>query len=572
MSDPSRTTAPEAISRPLRLFAAALIGLAALTALPALLAGSPAAVAAAPAGEGAAAAPEALPRDVFARVNGKDIPKEQFLGELYQVLGESYKDTFVTHVLVDQKTKDLGIDVTSAEIDTRVQESVDRVLKDNFSGDAQRMNDALKDRGLTLDGWKRRLRTDARYDLLLEKLIRKDRTVSDETLRHMFEEKYGTGGVQLKVRHIMKNVMVASSQDYTLQQYEQDKAKIEEESAARAQEALSKLGAGQSFEAVMMAYSDDPRRMQGGTMTSWKGRFGADLDEAAGKLQKGQHSGVIKCPDGLRIIECTDVIQSDEVHALHILIAVGARGKGRTDADAKKKADELLAKIKAGADFGALAKENSDDPGSAARGGDLGWFGRRVMVKEFEAVAFTMAAGGITPEPVKTNFGYHIIKVLEKRTAEEKTIRQILVGTQFAAVKDRKLRPALEAKARESLEALKTQSMQPGGSFAELAKANSDDGASKGDGGLIQNYREGLYGGAFDEAVRSLKPGDPPRIVLDSAGNLHLVAVDEIIRTDFDKVRESLKNEELARPATPQEKSEYVAKLRETATIVFQDR
>ncbi len=307
-------------------------------------------------------------------------------------------------------------------------------------------------------------------------------------------------------------------------------------------------------------------------MTSWKGRFGADLDEAAGKLQKGQHSGVIKCPDGLRIIECTDVIQSDEVHALHILIAVGARGKGRTDAEAKKKADELLAKIKAGADFGALAKENSDDPGSAARGGDLGWFGRRVMVKEFEAVAFTMPAGGITPEPVKTNFGYHIIKVLEKRTAEEKTIRQILVGTQFAAVKDRKLRPALEAKARESLEALKTQAMQPGGSFAELAKANSDDGASKGDGGLIQNYREGLYGGAFDEAVRSMKPGDPPRIVLDSAGNLHLVMVDEIIRTDFDKVRESLKNEELARPATPQEKSEYVAKLRETATIVFQDR
>jgi len=69
--------------------------------------------------------------------------------------------------------------------------------------------------------------------------------------------------------------------------------------------------------------------------------------------------------------------------------------------------------------------------------------------------------------------------------------------------------------------------------------------------------------------VRSMKPGDPPRIVLDSAGNLHLVTVDEIVRTDFDKVRESLLNEELARPATPQEKGEYVSKLRETATIVY---
>lgn len=96
-------------------------------------------------------------------------------------------------------------------------------------------------------------------------------------------------------------------------------------------------------------------------------------------------------------------------HARHILIAAG---EGVDDAAAKKKADDLLAQIKAGGDFAALAKANSNDPGSAEQGGDLGWAQRGMFVGPFEEALFSMKPGEIRG-PVKTEFGYHIIQLEE---------------------------------------------------------------------------------------------------------------------------------------------------------------
>ena len=89
-----------------------------------------------------------------------------------------------------------------------------------------------------------------------------------------------------------------------------------------------------------------------------------------------------------------------EVHARHILLA--------TEDDAKK----ALARVKGGEDFAKVATELSKDP--AGEGGDLGWFTKDRMVPEFSAVAFTMEPGQVS-DPVKTQFGWHIIKVEEKR-------------------------------------------------------------------------------------------------------------------------------------------------------------
>ncbi|HWY23590.1 MAG TPA: SurA N-terminal domain-containing protein, partial [Nevskia sp.] len=102
----------------------------------------------------------------------------------------------------------------------------------------------------------------------------------------------------------------------------------------------------------------------------------------------------------------------EQRHASHILIAFGA------DKDAaKKKADELYAKIKGGADFAEAAKANSDDPGSKAKGGDLGWVKHGMMVPKFESALFAMGKAGDIGEPVQTEYGWHIIKLDEVKPA-----------------------------------------------------------------------------------------------------------------------------------------------------------
>jgi peptidyl-prolyl cis-trans isomerase C len=95
----------------------------------------------------------------------------------------------------------------------------------------------------------------------------------------------------------------------------------------------------------------------------------------------------------------------EEVHARHILVS--------TEDEAKA----LIAEIKKGAAFDKLAKEKSTDKASGAEGGDLGWFKKSDMVKEFADAAFNLKKGELTETPVKTQFGYHVIKVEDRRKA-----------------------------------------------------------------------------------------------------------------------------------------------------------
>jgi peptidyl-prolyl cis-trans isomerase C len=108
--------------------------------------------------------------------------------------------------------------------------------------------------------------------------------------------------------------------------------------------------------------------------------------------------------------------QGERVRASHILVAVPQNADAATKAKARAKAEGLLKKIKAGGDFAALAKENSEDPGSAIQGGDLGYFQPGQMVGPFNDVAFKLAPGAVS-DLVETQFGFHIIKVAEKQTA-----------------------------------------------------------------------------------------------------------------------------------------------------------
>ena len=108
--------------------------------------------------------------------------------------------------------------------------------------------------------------------------------------------------------------------------------------------------------------------------------------------------------------------QPERVRASHILIGVPQNADAAARTTARAKAETVLKDVKAGKDFAALAKEHSQDPGSAAQGGDLGFFQQGQMVGPFNDAAFGLMPGAIS-DLVETQFGYHIIKVAEKQPA-----------------------------------------------------------------------------------------------------------------------------------------------------------
>lgn len=116
----------------------------------------------------------------------------------------------------------------------------------------------------------------------------------------------------------------------------------------------------------------------------------------------------------------------EQVRASHILIRTGEQ-------DAKAKMQDILQKIKAGADFEELAKTRSQDPGSAAKGGDLGYFGRGRMIEQFEKIAFGMNKPGELSDVFESPFGFHVIKLTDKKPAGVKM---------FAEVKDQLMKDA----------------------------------------------------------------------------------------------------------------------------------
>src|SRR5439155_9512266 len=110
----------------------------------------------------------------------------------------------------------------------------------------------------------------------------------------------------------------------------------------------------------------------------------------------------------------------EQVRASHILL----KTEGKDEAAVKAKIEELLKQARGGADFAELARKNSEDEGSAKNGGDLDYFQRGRMVAEFDQAAFAMQQGQVS-DPVKTQYGYHIIKLVDKKPATTKTLAEV---------------------------------------------------------------------------------------------------------------------------------------------------
>jgi peptidyl-prolyl cis-trans isomerase D len=136
-----------------------------------------------------------------------------------------------------------------------------------------------------------------------------------------------------------------------------------------------------------------------------------------------------------------------QARASHILVRVPEAGGSAGEDQAKAKVADAIRRAKAGEDFGKLAKEISQDPGSAERGGDLGFVKQGEVVPQFEGALFALKKGEITPEPVRTPFGFHAIKVVEIREGGKKPLKAVA-----AQIRERLATEAADKAARAKVE------------------------------------------------------------------------------------------------------------------------
>ncbi len=197
-------------------------------------------------------------------------------------------------------------------------------------------------------------------------------------------------------------------------------------------------------------------------------------------------------------------VEPERRHARHILIAAG-----KDDAAAHALADKVMAEVKAGGDFAALAKKYSQDPGSADKGGDLGWADRTQFVGPFADAMFAMNLGEIKG-PVKTEFGYHILRLDEIQPGKEKTLEAV--------------RPELEAELKrnaaadrfgEIQEQIQTRLQQSNADLDGLVKqfhlqpgdiAQFQKGAGGAPLGIAQGVQDLVFG---DSALQPGRIGGP---------------------------------------------------------------
>ncbi|OLF39420.1 peptidylprolyl isomerase [Psychrobacter sp. Cmf 22.2] len=169
--------------------------------------------------------------------------------------------------------------------------------------------------------------------------------------------------------------------------------------------------------AVAEAQGSYPIPLQGGDMGYHKAAaLPTELSSEITKLEVGAVSAPLVTPEGIDIIKLADKKASDTMiipqwHTRHILVKVDEL---QTDALAEQKINDLYNQLRQGASFADLAATYSDDPGSAGRGGDLDWVSEEDMVGPFEAVMKNTTVGDYSA-PFKTQFGWHILKVEDKR-------------------------------------------------------------------------------------------------------------------------------------------------------------
>ena len=201
-------------------------------------------------------------------------------------------------------------------------------------------------------------------------------------------------------------------------------AKPEEIEAAqrKAEDVYTQLNLGADFAKMAVSVSSDQRALQGGDL-GWikQGQLPTIFADIVPKMKPGEITKPVRSASGFHIIKLIETRKQDQKHiveqtlARHILIKTS---EIMSSDEAKQKLQRIRNEIVSGRDFGMVAKASSDDTGSAADGGNLGWVSPGAMVPEFEEEMNKLKPGEIS-QPFQTRFGWHIVQVLSRRQHDD---------------------------------------------------------------------------------------------------------------------------------------------------------
>ncbi|MCK4664075.1 MAG: peptidylprolyl isomerase [Bacteroidales bacterium] len=240
------------------------------------------------------------------------------------------------------------------------------------------------------------------YRKQLEKPYLTDNKVNDR----LMQEAYERTQYDIKAKHILIKITKDASPKDTIEVYN------------KIVEIRNEILNGESFESMAKKYSDDPSAKNNGGNLGYFTAFQMvySFETAAYNTNIGDISMPVRTKFGYHIIKVIDKRKAQgQIKVAHIMIAVP---KGITTEDEQKAKEKIFLiadSLKAGKDFSEMAKLYSDDKGSAKKGGVLPMFGTGRMVEEFEKAAFALSNINDISEPVKTAFGWHLIKLIDKK-------------------------------------------------------------------------------------------------------------------------------------------------------------
>jgi peptidyl-prolyl cis-trans isomerase SurA len=340
------------------------------------------------------------------------------------VLRQQVLERLVLQELQMQRADRAGIRVSDETLNNALRD----VAEQNRIPLAQ-LPDVLAQQGIDYASYREGMRKELAMQLLRQRDVIARINVSPREIDQFIERQKKSPSERNEYN--ISHILIAVPQAATPEQLE--------EAERKAKEVYTKATAGEEFSRLAVAYSNAQTALEGGALGWRKGpELPTFLSEVVGGMKAGDVSQPIRTPSGFHIVRLNELrgnaqVIVNQVHARHILIKPNEL---QDDATVEQKLNTIRDRIlNNGENFAAVASVVSEDPGSAAEGGDLGWAGPGTFVPEFERQLAQLQPDEIS-KPFRTQFGWHIIQLLGRRQFD--STADIIKQQAFQALRESK--------------------------------------------------------------------------------------------------------------------------------------